>query len=532
VSGPGDWLRDQRRRAARLLNMGLAGVPAAPALPVRDPWPGDAVRGADLLRGELVLGGAAIPLRPGEAFAERGPAVLRAHAHGFVWLRDLRMLGTDNARLRARALVGEWMALARPDPLAWRPDVAGSRLAAWLGHYDFFAASADDAFRQKLMARVVADAQELARALPAEQLDGRAMTAVKGLVAAAVALPEPATLMARALKLLPQEIIRQVLPDGMQCERSPARHLGVLQDLCEIRALLQAAGATPPHMLSPAIERMSQALRMLRHGDGGLALFNGSREETPALLEQVLTQAGRTGRAPNDLPEGGFRRLQAGRSCLIIDCGLPAAPKLDRSAHAGTLSFELSVGRERLIVNCGAAPVADEAWRDACRATAAHSTLIVADTNSAELKPEGLGWRAGHVEVGPAMTPQPPYWLDTSHDGYRRPFGAVHHRRLYMSDSGEDIRGEDSIEAASPQPFQLRFHLHPGVSASLQQDGEAVLLRLPSGSGWRFRAEPANLAVEDSIYLGGAEPRRCQQIVITCRQDEPQLVKWGLEKFG
>ena len=32
------------------------------------------------------------------------------------------------------------------------------------------------------------------------------------------------------------------------------------------------------------------------------------------------------------------------------------------------------------------------------------------------------------------------------------------------------------MEAPTPQPFTLRFHLHPDVNASLQQDGEAVLL--------------------------------------------------------
>ena len=115
-----------------------------------------------------------------------------AAAHSFTWLRDLRALGTDAARLRARALVAEWIAAAPSDALAHRPDVAGARIAAWLGHYDFFAAAADDVFRQRLMARLVSDARSLSAALPAEELDARALTALKGLIAAAVALPEHA----------------------------------------------------------------------------------------------------------------------------------------------------------------------------------------------------------------------------------------------------------------------------------------------------------------------------------------------------
>jgi uncharacterized heparinase superfamily protein len=498
---------------------------------VRDPWPGDPGRGANLLKGELESGGSIITLTPGGFAGLKGVPPLRALAHGFTWLRDLRALGTDAARLRARALVGEWIATPALERLAERPDVAGARIAAWLGHYDFFAASADDGFRQKLMTRLVTDARALAASLPTEELDARALTAIKGLVAASVALPEHGGFLARALKVLPQEIARQILPDGMQCERSPAAQMAALQDLTEIRALLQAAQAQPPTVLAAAIERMAPALRMLRHGDGGFALFNGTKEEAPALIDLALSLAGRAGRVPNALPEGGFHRLQAGRSLLLMDCGAPAAAKLDRFAHAGTLAFELSVGRERLITNCGASPTASDAWRDACRATAAHSTLVVADTNSSELRGEGLGRRVEHVEIS-RQESQGAHWLDASHDGWRRNFGAIHRRRLYIAESGEDIRGEELIEAASPQPFVVRFHLHPGVSASLQQDGEAVLLRLPSGSGWRLRADGARIALEESIYLGGPEPRRAEQVVLIGYQDGPQQVKWAISKVG
>ena len=41
---------------------------------------------------------------------------------------------------------------------------------------------------------------------------------------------------------------------------------------------------------------------------------------------------------------------------MVVDCGAPPGPGTDRLAHASTLSLELSVGRDRLIVNCGAAP--------------------------------------------------------------------------------------------------------------------------------------------------------------------------------
>jgi uncharacterized heparinase superfamily protein len=102
---------------------------------------------------------------------------------------------------------------------------------------------------------------------------------------------------------------------------------------------------------------------------------------------------------------------------LLIDCGAPPPAGLDRFAHAGTLSIELSVGRERLIVNCGDAPAGGREWHDAARSTAAHSTLVVADTNSAEPRQIGLGRRPEKVEVQ-RQEANGAHWLEASHDGY------------------------------------------------------------------------------------------------------------------
>ena len=214
---------------------------------------------------------------------------------------------------------------------------------------------------------------------------------------------------------------------------------------------------------------------------------------------------------------------------MLADCGVPPPIGLDMMAHAGTLSFEMSVGRERLIVNCGAFPAGGAEWRDAARATAAHSTLVIGDVNSSELRPDGLGRRPTKVETQ-RQEANGAHWLEASHDGWLKPFGAVHLRRLYLAESGEDLRGEDVIEAPTPQPFAIRFHLHPAVHANLQQDGVAALLRLPGGGGWRLRAEGARVSVEESIYLGGPEPRRAEQVVLSGAPDGPQHVKWAISK--
>lgn len=536
------WLRGAKRTLAGLKPL---RVPEAPARAFRDLWPGDAARGQRLLKGEFEVLGTTGLLLPAEAARATpgapeamggGSPCWRAALHGFAWLRDLRALGTDNARLRARALTQDWLSRTGNEALAETPEVVGARLSAWLGHWDFLAATAEDGFRKALMQRLAQDARGLVAALPAHCEHRGALVALKGAMAAAVALEEEGWLT-RCLKLLPAELERQFLPDGCHAERSPAVHLAALQDLIELRNLLHGAELEAPPHLSLALDRAGPALRVFRHGDGGLACFNGTRGEAAPLLDLVLTQAQARGRAPLILPDSGFQRLLAGRTLVIVECGPPpphesgpgALPRgADRWHHAGTLSFEMSVGRDRLIVNCGASPLAEPAWRDALRSTAAHSTLILADTNSAELREDGLGRRPEVVEAE-RQEAEGAQWLDATHDGWKKLLGAVHRRRLWLSESGDDLRGEDAVEAESPPGgFAVRFHLHPTVKASMLEDGRGVLLRLPSGTSWRMRAEGAALALEESLYAAG-EPQPTRQVVL---QAEPGTlsVQWAIRR--
>ncbi len=395
-------LRGARQKLARLRPV---RVPEAPARAFRDLWPGDAARGARLLRGEFETAGTARPLRIGLGGAEgwdvaSGSPTWRAAAHGFAWMRDLRALGTDAARLHARALTADWLARGAEEAVADAPEVMGARLSAWLGHWDFFAATAEDQFRRAVMTRMAQDARDLSAALPAEAEHRGALAALKGAMAAAIALEEDAYLQ-RAARFLPAEIDRQFHPDGGHVERSPAMQLVALQDLIEIRNLMHGAGVEPPPHLAALLDRAAPALRLFRHGDGGLALFNGTRDESSALIDLVLTQgqargprADRTARdrfpAPAGRAHADHRRYRraAGRACGRRRRGRRAARgrgPLRPCRHAGLRD----VGRARppdreLRRRAGA----EEAWRDALRATAAHSTLTLSDTNSAELRPE------------------------------------------------------------------------------------------------------------------------------------------------
>ena len=148
------------------------------------------------------------------------------------------------------------------------------------------------------------------------------------------------------------------------------------------------------------------------------------------------------------------------------------------------------------------------------RASAAHSVLVIGDTNCVEVQADGLLGR-GPSSVRCERSEEAGHqWIAGSHDGYRQRFGLTYSRELYLAPDGNDVRGEDKLTGRSGNPFAVRFHLHPAVEASLIEDGGGALLRLPSGAAWRLRAAGAEMSLGESIYLGSGEPRKTQQVVL------------------
>jgi uncharacterized heparinase superfamily protein len=225
--------------------------------------------------------------------------------------------------------------------------------------------------------------------------------------------------------------------------------------------------------------------------------------------------------------------MQGGHSLVLVDAGRPPPAGFDDHAYAGLMSFEMSHGRERIIVNCGGYRGTQRAWRQVARASAAHSVLVVADTNAIEINDDGTLGRAPPTIRCERAEEDGHQWIAVSHDGYRQRFGLNYARELYLSAEGDDLRGEDKLTGRSGLNFVIRFHLHPSVQATLVQDGSAALLRLPSGITWRLRAMGAEMNLAESIYLGSGEMRPTQQIVLSgTTGPNGASVRWAIRREG
>jgi uncharacterized heparinase superfamily protein len=197
----------------------------------------------------------------------------------------------------------------------------------------------------------------------------------------------------------------------------------------------------------------------------------------------------------------------------------------------------MSDGAQRLVVNCGGGAGLPAELAKGLRTTAAHSTLVLAETNSTAIHPDGsMGRGVSEVELARSETAEASR-LEAAHDGYVKRFGFSHRRRLALTSDGRSLEGEDRLVAAGRKkpaatPVALWFHLAPDVEAVPTTDGQGALLRPAEGTGWQFRTRAGALALEDSLWVDGAgRPRASKALVVTLEAPEDGVtIPWSFRR--
>ncbi|MFK7865827.1 MAG: heparinase II/III family protein [Alphaproteobacteria bacterium] len=479
------------------------------------------------------------------ASAVKEPA-WRAALFGFVWLDDLAAHGGPVAANKARAMVIEWMNWTAKhsnyndqDQDIWRADIRAQRIGRLLRRATFlFSFAPPPELRGKLLNHLSKESAYLIHDSQLTQqgagLDPIRKTRSKiGAVLAAMCLDGHQQAMAGLLKELESQLDQILLADGMVASRSPRDQVGIAFDLVGLKLAFDHARHAVPAFVQLAIKRMIPVLRMLRHGDGGLALFHGSREGRKDVIDAAIVRANVLEKAPKLLPQGGFARLQAKQLCVLMDIGKPPEARLRSNFHASPLAIEVSHDANRILTNCGEIRMNNQAWQQAMKSTAAHSALTLAERNAIDLEHKdehkNIAFQLEHERTDGN---DGAIWFTAWHDGYKQKIGAIVTRKLYLSANGNELLGEERIsETRAPIGFSLRFHLHPDVEVGFYGKSKVPLLKTKSGASWWLRIEGGTLALNDSVYLGGdAHVVPTKQLTLEGKtSDQQTIINWVLE---
>lgn len=376
-----------------------------------------------------------------------------------------------------------------------------------------------------LSASLATQARFLTRRLETHLLGNHLFVNAKALIFAGLFFdgPEASCWRGIGFSILEHEFAEQILRDGGHFERSPMYHALALEDVLDLinvartfeSALNNSERACAAYWQA-AVPAMRYWLTTMSHPDGDISFFNDAsfgiaphRDELEAYVERLNLAHGQTRASATLLAQSGYARLEVQGAVLICDLAPIGPDYLPGHAHADTLSFELSLFGERVIVNSGTSVYGVGQERLRQRGTPAHSTVTVTGRNSSDV---WSGFRVGAraKPFGVRVSRDGERLIAAgSHDGYQSlPGRPVHSRRWELLPGS--LRIEDRISAGQ-HPAEARYHLHPAVIASRSGDSEgyAVIAR-DKRVYWRATGGPVR--IEPSTWhpeFGKSLPSHC-----------------------
>lgn len=333
------------------------------------------------------------------------------------------------------------------------------------------------------------------------------------------------------LKILEREIPEQFLADGGHFELSPMYHCILLWDLLE---LIQLAAVTQ-HTRLVAVEtywrQVAQKalnwLSVMIHADGDVSFFNDSAIGIAASPQQIFNYAASLGlkshfnepQRLHTLADSGYSKINMPAHSLIFDHAQVGPDYLPGHAHADTLSFEWSVGNQRVFVNSGTSMYGVSHERLRQRKTAAHNTIEVDGHDSSEVWSGFRVARRAKAVLESANTSGEWVAVTAAHDGYRRLKGKVTHRRT-IAMAAKQLIVSDQLTGDFKQAV-AHFHLHPDVQANVGSDG-SIQLQLTNGQLIEFRSTGLCQLVDTSWHPHFGQSVATLKIAVTLTSPELQ----------
>ncbi|MDQ3078849.1 MAG: heparinase II/III family protein [Pseudomonadota bacterium] len=479
----------------------------------RDHVLGDRARGDALLAGRLKVGSETISLADVDFATLGSTTALAREVQGFGWLRDLAASASREKGGRlAEAIAGRWLIAhgTRIDE-AWAPDLWGQRILHWTAYAPYILSSRDAGYRSALLNTLARGARHLDNHADKAAPGLPRITAWAGVVVGALTLQGGMAKLTRGESGLMRALSAAQYEDGGLMSRSPQEQMLLVDRLGLVRASYFAAKQTLPDALENAAAAALAALHGVTMGDGALSSWQGGNPGNAQRLAALVEGCGMRARPLRAARGWGYQRMSALGTVIVLDAAPPPQPRMTAAGCASTLAIEISDGAQRLVVNCGGpGTLPTDLPReliDALRSTAAHSTLVIDDTNSTAILPDGSLGRGVTDVIIDRGEDNDSSRLEASHDGYVRGFGLAHQRRLFLGNDGKEVRGEDILTPKGRRkirvaaPFAIRFHLAPGIEPTVTADGMGAILRSPGAPAWNFRCRGAMIMIEESLVV-------------------------------
>ena len=321
---------------------------------------------------------------------------------------------------------------------------------------------------------------------------------------------------------------------GMHKSYNILEHSKFINNLNELKNILLFFNMKQSSYFDEIILKMTSILNQYFHNDGSLPLFNGANNIYTKIIYNSLNKDTYLAKREFANVNNGIAFYGDKNKKLFFDVVQPNKDMISANLSAGTLSIEWSGFGEKIFTNCGASESFGKN-PEYLRYSAAHSTIILQNTNISEIKEDNPHIKFPQSVVFRKESNNQEEIFEGSHNGYLKKFNKIIKRKLVIFKNENRLNGEDSFisykDNNSRLIYHIRFHLADEMVLNFTNNKKNIILKTKMKNIWLFKSN-TELIIEDSISVDNNITKPTKQIVIKGVLSNKKVVeKWSLEKI-
>ena len=329
-------------------------------------------------------------------------------------------------------------------------------------------------------------------------------------------------------------VANQIDKIGVHKSYNLLEHSKFINNLKEIKSILLFFNSNKSNVFDEIILKMASILNEYFHLDGSLPLFNGANNIYTLSIYNSLNKESYLKKREFSNINNGIAFYADKNKKIFFDVVQPNLDMISSNLSAGTLSVELSGFGEKILTNCGASESFGKN-PEYLRYSAAHSTIILQNTNISEIKVDNPHIKFPQSVIFRKETNNLEEIFEGSHNGYLNKFNKIIKRRLVINKNKNNLKGEDSFisykDISNRLIYHIRFHLAHDMVLNFTNNKKNIILKTKMKNIWLFKSN-TELIIEDSISVDNNITKPTKQIVIKgVLSNEKVVEKWSLEKI-
>jgi uncharacterized heparinase superfamily protein len=453
--------------------------------------------------------------------------------HSFNWIKEAKNVGGSNMVKIARNKILQWI---ENDHKFYfyltNNDLTAKRVLNLINHFDFYGSSADEKDKNKIKFLIFCHYSFLKKYLKKDQNSSLELIEIKKSVLLFEAIHNID--LKKIIEQIKKSLNEDVNYHGLHFSMSPQIQAEYINHLIEIKNIFLYFKIDSTKELDFKIVNMTSVLKNFIHKDNSVAYFNGSNNFYSKQVFKIIENE-------KDI---NIKNINDNKNCLvayenkdikiIFDAVYPYNKLINYGFHASTLSFELSYMNEKIITNCGSINKTNNKMPNYFRYSAAHSSIILNNTNISELI-ENKSYKRipKNINFEKKENENELIW-EASHDGYKINFRKIIKRKIIIDKNNNEIKGKDEIIALGLKKrnnvFNIRFHLTPICKALLTRGKMSAIIKT-NNSSFLFTSDN-KINLEESIFVNSENKTvKTSQIVISgsCN-DQKKIINWSILK--